>query len=220
MSDMLPNDQSSGENGDICESKRIIPEQDPIFSSLPPKKTTKKKNEKSFGAVLKDFLWIILIAVAISVMLKTFVVDSRVIPTLSMYPTIQVGDRIILNKLAYIGDKTPQRGDIVVFYPPAELNSKDDLIKRVIGLPGETLEIIGGVVYIDGEALDESYVYGIPDYDYSAVTIPDDCYFMMGDNRNSSLDSHLWNNPFIEAVDIRGRAIFIYWPLNRMGILK
>lgn len=213
MSYLLPNDQSSGENGDIQDSK-IISEQDPIFPSLPPKK------EKSVGSVIKDFLWIILIAVAISVVLKTFVVDSRVIPSLSMYPTIQVGDRVILNKLAYIGDRALQRGDIVVFYPPAELNSKDDLIKRVIGLPGETLQIIDGVVYINGEPLDESYVYGTPDYDYATVTIPDDCYFMMGDNRNESLDSHLWKNPFIENEDIRGRAVFVYWPLNRMGILK
>ncbi|MEG1536866.1 MAG: signal peptidase I [Clostridiales bacterium] len=172
------------------------------------------------NSFLKDMIVIFLSALVIAMVLKLFIVDSRVVPTGSMYPTIEMQDRVILNKLAYIGEKIPQRGDIVVFTAPAEMNSRFDFVKRVIGLPGETLEIKDNAVYINGEALVEDYIYEAPLYTYGPVTVPEDCYFMMGDNRNSSLDSHYWQDPFINEKAIKGKVVCRYWPISQIGVLK
>lgn len=166
---------------------------------------------------LRELLIIVISAVVLALLLKSFIVDSRMIPSTSMVPTLEVGDRVVLNKLAYLGNKEPERGDIIVFEPPAELNETYDLIKRVIGLPGETVYISGGVVYIDGEALEEDYLAEEPDYEYGPVLVPDDCYFMLGDNRNLSRDSHMWNDPFIHVDTIKGRSSLRYWPISRIG---
>ena len=177
----------------------------------------KQNNKKmSAGAWIKEMLIILICAIALAVVVKGFLVDSRAIPSSSMVPTIEIGDRVVLWKLAYVfGD--PERGDIVVFDAPAELHENDDLIKRVIGLPGDTVEIADGFVYINGEALEENYLAERPDYEYGPVTVPDDCYFMMGDNRNNSIDSHEWSNPFLPEDNIKGKAIFRYWPVSRIG---
>ncbi len=179
-----------------------------------PEKPVKK------SSFIKETLKVFVLALAIAIVLKLFIVDSRVVPTSSMYPTIEEQDRIVLNKLAYLGDSTPQRGDIVVFNPPEELNSPYDLVKRVIGLPGETLEVKDGAVYIDGQALVEDYIFEAPNYTYGPVTIPEDCYFMMGDNRNHSLDSHYWQDPFVHEDEIKGKVVFRYWPLSSLGVLE
>lgn len=180
------------------------------------KKAKVKGNKKS---AIKDFLLMFLYALIIAALLKTFIIDSRAIPTLSMYPTIDASDRVVLYRLAYIGDKVPERGDIVVFRPPAETGERSDLIKRVIGLPGETVEIKNGSVYIDGTVLTEDYLNAAPDYIYPEVTVPEGHYFMLGDNRNISGDSHVWANPFVSERQIKGQAIYRYWPLNRIGAI-
>lgn len=180
------------------------------------KKTAVSKQNKATHW-LKEILVIVLCALALAVVLKSFIIDTRAIPSSSMVPTIEEGDRVILWRLAYIFNSSPERGDIIVFNPPAELNEKDDLIKRVIGLPGETVEIKNGLVYIDGDPLDEDYLKEPPDYEFEPVTVPEDSYFMMGDNRNNSKDSHEWINPFIHEDEIKGKAIYRYWPLSRFG---
>ena len=162
---------------------------------------------------------VLVTAILIAVFLKAFIVDSRAIPTTSMVPTIEPGDRVVLSRVSYWGSRAPERGDVVVFSPPEELNENSDLIKRVIGLPGETVEVKNGLVYIDGVALDEPYVNEAPDYAYGPVTVPDDCYLVMGDNRNVSVDSHLWINPFLNEDSIKGKAVCLYWPINRIGAL-
>lgn len=183
------------------------------------KKQAKTNTKREKGSFLKDLLIILLSAIAIATFLKLFIVDSRVVPSSSMYPTIQIGDRIILNKLAYIGSLEPERGDIIVCKPPAELNSRYDLVKRVIGLPGETLEIKNGSVYINGEAIEEDYLNEEPIYTYNQIQIPEDCYFLLGDNRNQSLDSHYWSDPFINIKDIKGKVVGCYWPISDIGAL-
>ena len=182
-------------------------------------KQAKGNSKQKKGSFLKDMLIILLSAIAIATFLKLFIVDSRVVPSSSMYPTIQIGDRIILNKLAYLGSLEPERGDIIVCKPPAELNSRYDLVKRIIGLPGETLEVKNGLVYINGEPIEEDYLNEVPIYTYNQILIPDDCYFLLGDNRNQSLDSHYWADPFIDISDIKGKVVGCYWPISEIGAL-
>ncbi len=183
----------------------------------PNKKIGKKKG--GFFLILRETLTIFITALIIAFLLKSFIIDTRIIPSLSMYPTVHAGDRLIINKLSYIKDSLPQRGDIVVFKPPLELESKDDLLKRIIGLPGETLEVKEGQVYINGKALEENYLFEAPIYIYGPVEVPQGHYFMMGDNRNQSVDSHLWEQSFIPKEDILGKVLVRYWPLDRMGKL-
>ena len=176
------------------------------------------KKQRTSGSWLKELVIIFVCALAIALVVKSFLIDSRIVPSSSMYPTIEVGDRVLMWRLAYAFGGEPERGDIVVFEAPEELNESSDLIKRIIGLPGETIEIKNGAVYIDGEILDEAdYQHAVPQYEYGPVTIPEDCYFMLGDNRNKSIDSHEWDSPFIPIDDIKGKAIFRYWPISRMG---
>ena len=182
-------------------------------------KNSASPNNASKESWIKETLIIFLLALAVALVIKTFLVDTRLIPSASMYPTIEVGDRVLVDKITHIVGKTPERGDIVVFRAPAELNQKSDLIKRVIGLPGDTIFIKDGLVYINDEAIAEDYLNEAPDYEYGPVTVPEGCYFMLGDNRNHSVDAHRWSDPFISIKDIKGKAFFCYWPINRIGDL-
>lgn len=170
---------------------------------------------KSF---FKELISIVVIAFVLAMVLRTFVVEGRIIPTGSMLPTIQLQDRVMVNKFIYYF-KEPERGDIVVFDPPEVLNSKEDYIKRVIGLPGETIEIKNATVYVDGEALVEPYLYEIINYEFGPVVVPEDALFVMGDNRNLSFDSHRWN-AWLTRDHLKGKAFLIYWPLNHMVMLE
>ncbi|MDO4581069.1 MAG: signal peptidase I [Bacillota bacterium] len=182
------------------------------------KKKTKRK--QGFGAAVKEMLIIIAMAVAIAAVIKLFLFDTRIIPTTSMTPTISVNDRIVMSRLSYAFGSVPERGDIVVFTAPEELSMKDDLVKRVIGLPGDTIEIKDGLVYINGEPYAEDYLLEPPYYYMEPLTVPEGCYFMLGDNRNGSNDGHLWSEKFVPLDDIKGKALFCYWPLSRFGSLQ
>ena len=139
----------------------------------------------------------------------------------SMIPTLPVGERLFIYKLAYKFGHTPQRGDIIVFVPPASLGSSDDYIKRVIGLPGEIVKIQGGNVYIDNPTkgteieLDEPYVAAPVDKDFTSGVIPAGQYFVMGDNRNNSNDSRYWGT--VPLDKIVGRAWWVTWPFSKFG---
>jgi signal peptidase I len=172
---------------------------------------------------------IILMAVLLcTVLLRTYVVQSFSIPSLSMYPTLQVGDRIIVNKLSY-DVHSIHRGDIVVFArPPLEDQEYADLVKRVIGLPGETISSEGGHVYINGKRLSEPWLPPGPDSYTSAlpgdphpqfnlpgpVKIPAGDYYVMGDNRTDSEDSRYFG-PIPKSL-IVGRAVAVVWPLSHL----
>lgn len=149
--------------------------------------------------------------------IRTFVAEARYIPSGSMLPTLQINDRLIIDKVSYHFVE-PHRGDIVVFSPTEALraqNFKDAFIKRIIGLPGDTVEIADGKVYVNGEALAENYLQDYPDYQWGPEVVPQDQYLVLGDNRNNSFDSHLWG--FVPRENIIGRAVVRFWPLNRMG---
>lgn len=160
---------------------------------------------------LMEWIIIIEIAVVFAIVLNLFIIVNAEVPTASMETTIMTGDRVFGNRLAYIS-KEPARGDIVMFKFPD--NEKKLFIKRIIGMPNETLEMRNGKIYIDGseKPLDEPYLNVIPEGDYGPITIPDDAYFMMGDNRNNSADSRYWVNTFVYRNKIAGKAILKYYP--------
>jgi signal peptidase I len=179
---------------------------------------------------LREAIIVVGVAVLVAVLLRTFVVQTFFIPSGSMEPTLQVGDRILVNKLSYhlhgVG-----RGDIVVFSRPAAENcggpEVNDLVKRVVGLPGETLSLSGGHVYVDGRPLDESWLPasaqgvtrpGPGGTLYSlqhAYKVPADDYFVMGDNRTDSCDSRYWG-PIPKSL-IVGKVEMRVWPLSSIG---
>lgn len=169
---------------------------------------------------VRDMIIIIILALAIAFAVKNFVLDSMVVPTASMYPTVHIGDRILMNRLSYIGDNPPQRGDIVVFKAPADADVNGDLLKRIIGEPGDLIEVKNSHVYINGDPYEEGYLAETIDYEYGPVTVPEGQYFMLGDNRNLSADSHYWQDPFIPAEDIKGKAFLCYWPLDRIALIS
>lgn len=171
----------------------------------------KKKSLKShIMREIASYIFIVAAAFALACLCNRFLIVNARIPSGSMIPTITQGNRIIGNRLAYIKSE-PRRGDVVVFYYPDDESQK--FIKRIIGLPGETIFISDGIVYIDGQPLDESAYLTVETYGVSGpFTIPDDCYFMMGDNRNSSNDSRFWTNHFVHKDKIIAKALFCYYP--------
>ena len=142
-------------------------------------------------------------------------VSARVrVDGFSMRPTLQDGEYILVNKLAYkMGE--PQRGDIIVFIFP--INPQEDLIKRVIGLPGETIAVHNGVVTVDGIPLTEPYIASPPAYDGDWV-VPEGQLFVLGDNRNDSRDSHQWR--FLPLENVIGKAVLIYWPPEEWQVIN
>lgn len=158
-----------------------------------------------------DYLKIIIIAVILAVVVNKTLIVNAAIPSGSMEDTIHPGDRIIGLRPAYLFDD-PKRGDIIIFkYPDDE---EQTFIKRIIGLPGETVQVVDGKVYIDGSSapLEEDYLKEKMEGDFGPYQVPEDSYFVMGDNRNHSLDSRYWENHFVTADEIIGKALFQYYP--------
>jgi signal peptidase I len=150
---------------------------------------------------------------------RQFVAEARYIPTGSMEPTLQINDRLVIEKISYHFNP-PQRGDIVVFGPPEMAISqtgrpKEVYIKRVIGLPGDTVEVKDQTVWVNGEALRETYIKAPTQYQWGPETVPTDAYLVLGDNRNNSFDSHVWG--FVPQKNIIGRAVVRFWPPERLG---
>lgn len=167
--------------------------------------------EKKTSAKAEVLSWIkvIISAIIIALFVDFVIIANAVVPTGSMESTIPAGSRIMGLRL-YYNFNEPERGDIVIFkYPDDE---KVDYLKRIIGLPGETVEIVSGKVYIDGELLDEPYLDEEPTGDFGPYQVPEDSYFMLGDNRAVSKDSRYWNNTYVRKDKIIAKAFFMYWP--------
>ena len=161
--------------------------------------------------IVKEFLdWIKAIGLAIIIVyfVQKFIFINLTIPSLSMYPTLQVGDRCISTRLSYLFSEI-ERGDVIIFTPPFESDCL--YVKRVIGLPGETIEGKDGMIYINGNLIPD-YSAVIMNEDFGPFVIPEDSYFMMGDNRNNSYDSRFWDNHFVTKEAIYGRVLFKYYP--------
>ena len=180
-------------------------------------------NKKSGIKDIIDFCIPIVIAVALALCLRTFVFANAVVPTGSMLNTIQEGDRIIASRLAY-NNNDPERYDIILFHYPD--NEKEIYVKRIIGLPGETVQIVKGVVYVtktDGKTiqLDDSFITtGTPYGDFGPYEVPEDSYFMLGDNRNNSKDSRYWKNTYVKKDKIIGKVKFRYYPSKNGSCIK
>ena len=152
-------------------------------------------------------------------LLDTFIIINAVVPSGSMENTIPSGARVIGSRLSY-NDSTPERYDIVVFHYPDD--EKQLFVKRVIGLPGETVTIIDGKVYINDETepLDDSFIAEPMEGSFGPYAVPEGCYFMMGDNRNNSLDSRYWVNTFVAEDKILGKALFVWYPFSSWGTIN
>jgi len=168
---------------------------------------------------------VVITAVILALIIRTFVVQAFKIPTGSMRPTLIEGDRILVNKFIY-RFKDPGRGDIIVFKYPED--KKKDFIKRLIGFGGEMIRIKDGSILVNGRpvekssALQQIYYYNKPATLYgeegTVIRVPEDSYFVLGDNSASSRDSRYWG--FVPKKYLVGKAFVIYWPLNRMKALK
>jgi signal peptidase I len=186
-------------------------------SSPPPKKSQR-------SSFWKETAQTVGLSVALALGFRVAVAQAYYLPPSgSMEPTLQNYDRVIVDKLSY-RFQTPQRFDIVVFEPNEAVikgcglsaeKQKSSLIKRVIGLPGDRVEVKEGVTYINGQPLSEPYLVKAPKYDLPLTTVPTNSYFALGDNRNNSCDGHIWG--FVPKENIIGKATLRFWPLAHFG---
>ncbi len=180
-----------------------------------------KRVIKQIGAFFLDIIETVVLALAIFVLVYLFLVQPHQVRGNSMYPTFHDGEYLLTDKLSYrLGE--PGRGDVIVFQAPQ--NQEYDYIKRIVGLPGDRVKIKNSQVYINGEPLDESYLPG--DFTTSGgsflgedkeIVIPEGEYLVLGDNRSHSSDSREWGDVPVE--NIIGKALFRYWPLNKLGLV-
>lgn len=186
------------------------------------KKSAREKREEEQSAVKEVISWFITIALAVAAALfiKSYVIINANIPSGSMENTIMTGDRLFGNRLAY-KKKEPKRGDIIIFKFPDD--ETENYVKRVIGLPNETVYIENGKIYIDGSdtPLEEPYLkeeWEVATGPYS-FTVPEDSYLVLGDNRNNSYDSRYWENTYVKSEKILGKAVLRYYPVSEAGSL-
>ena len=199
-----------------------MPEETPLDerSSQASTESVPRARRTSRQRAVLEWIAILLVAVAVSFFMRTYALQTFYIPSGSMEPTLQIGDRIIVSKLSLdIG--AIHRGDILVFKaPPAEHcgDPVTDLVKRVIGLPGDHLTSRGNTIYVNGAALKETWTHYEPlSTPIGQVTVPANQYFMMGDNHPNSCDSRMWGT--VPRSDIIGRAFLRIWPIARAGFL-
>ena len=197
-------------------------EDDPVLSEAARPVTVESEpveREKPSG-VRNVVEWVVIAggALLVAFIIKTFLLQAFYIPSLSMAPTLQVNDRVLVNKLSYDLHEV-NRGDLVVFEsPPNEGSETKDLIKRVVGLPGETVESRDGKILVNGQVLDEPYLdRGVTTGALDKVVVPPDHLWVMGDNRANSRDSRFFG-PIPESLVI-GRAFVRVWPITQIGLL-
>jgi signal peptidase I len=195
------------------------------------KSKTKEQTKEKTKSKAKEYIESIIIAILIAVFIRTFIICAYKIPSRSMVQTLLVGDHILVNKFIYgvkmpllrntiIPVTNPQRGDIVVFIYPNDRSK--DFIKRVIGVGGDTIEIKNKKIFINGKEYSDSYgiysdniIYPAtmqPRDNFGPITVPKNSIFVMGDNRDESLDSRFWG--FVDLKDVEGKAFIIYWSWN------
>ena len=195
-------------------------------------KDDKSKTKEKTKSNVKEYIESIIIAILIALFIRTFIICAYKIPSRSMVQTLLVGDHILVNKFLYgvkipllrntiIPVREPKRGEIVVFIFPNDRSK--DFIKRVIGVGGDAIEIKNKKIFINGKEYSDSYgiysdniIYPAtmqPRDNFGPVTVPKDSIFVMGDNRDESLDSRFWG--FVNLKDVEGKAFIIYWSWNR-----
>ncbi len=193
-----------------------------------------KNKKQKIKLIVKEWSESIVIAFILAMIIRTTAVQAFKIPTGSMRLTLVEGDVILVNKLVYgakipftqsrlPGTRQPKTGDVIVFIYPE--NPKKDFIKRLVATEGETVEIKNGTVYINEQPLldpsfSQRYYYNRGDYgkEGEKIVVPKDSYFVLGDNSQSSQDSRYWG--FVPKNNVIGKALLIYWPLNRIRLIK
>ena len=212
-SGLVPDEDS----GILCDTKE---QEDTIKES---RSTASRREEEQFDIKKEIRSWIFTLALtfALIFVLKNYVIINAMVPTGSMENTIMPEDQLFGNRLAYVSDE-PKRGDVIFFYYPDDESQK--FVKRIIGLPGEKVTITDAKIYIDDSEvpLDEPYlkeewIYGTGPYEFQ---VPEGCYFVLGDNRNTSQDARYWENTYVKKEKIIGKAVFIYYPFDRMGVVE
>ena len=166
-------------------------------------------SEKKVKKEIIEWIVTLVAAVAVALFINNFIIVNATVPSSSMEKTIMTNDRVIGLRLAY-KNNDPERGDIIIFKFPDD--EKILYIKRVIGLPGDMVEIHDGAVYLNGQVLDEPYITMETEGNFGPYTVPEGHYFMLGDNRNNSADSRYWKNTYLEREKIVGKAVMRYWP--------
>ena len=189
--------------------------------------------KKETKQIIKDNLKLIVFSVLLSLTARTAIAENRFIPSESMLPSLKINDKIFVEKITE-HTKGIKRSDIVVFFPPFLEKDRNDIfstitrklsfpnheawIKRVVALPGEKVMIENGIVYINSSPLEERYIKEKPFYNMEEKIVPEGSLFVLGDNRNNSADSHIWG--FLPEKYVVGKAIFRYWPLERIGTIS
>ncbi|MBF2057050.1 MAG: signal peptidase I [Cyanobacterium sp. T60_A2020_053] len=169
--------------------------------------------------VIKEVVQTIILALFLSFGIRTFVAEARYIPSSSMEPTLQINDKLIIEKMTY-RFRTPKREEIIVFNATEALQKEgfnSAFIKRVIGIPGDEVMVKDRVVTVNGKVVEEDYIKEAPSYNFGPVVVPPDNYLVLGDNRNNSYDSHMWG--YVPKDKIVGRALVRFWPPNRLGVI-
>ncbi len=171
------------------------------------------RRHPALSFVLETFQTILL-AIILYFLIDLVVARVRV-ENISMLPTLEPGEFLLVNRLAYRFGGDVHQGDIVIF--PSPYNPQEDYIKRAIGLEGDLVRVLDHKVYVNGNLLDERYIKDAPVYN-GEWKVPQGAVFVLGDNRNDSEDSHIWG--FIQRESIIGKAVAIYWPLDKIRTLK
>ncbi|WPT11718.1 Chloroplast processing peptidase [Picochlorum sp. SENEW3] len=205
----------------------------PIPPSAPPMSTSDDSGD-NVSSSQKDSLWpdwlskddvqTVAIAVALSYTIRLLIAEPRFIPSLSMYPTFDIGDRLVAEKITYRFVRSPETEDVVIFHPAkgvgrgGGLLDDDVFIKRIVAVQGDTVQVKNGKLIVNGVARSEPYINEKPKYTLAPFVVPPGHVFVMGDNRNNSYDSHIWGP--LPTENIIGRAVWKYWPLTKFGPLQ
>lgn len=173
-------------------------------------KDTKKK--RSIAKEILSYILVISIALVVAIVINNFVIINATVPTNSMANTIKENDKLFGYRLAYLFFE-PQRGDVVIFEHQCYKDSeKEALVKRVVGIEGDTVQIINGVLYRNGKVIEENFLAEPMEGSYGPYVVPAGCYFLLGDNRNISDDARFWDYAYVKKEDIIAKAVFKYAP--------
>ena len=170
----------------------------------------------NWGQEIKDWVISILIAVVLALFIRYFIVELYLVEGPSMRPTLTHSERLVVNKFIYFF-RTPQRGEILVFRYPRD--PRRDFIKRVIGIPGDIIEVRQGQVFRNGELLLEPYILEMTRGSFPATKVPEGHVFAMGDNRNNSEDSRSKAVGFVPLEMVKGKAVLVFWPPSQFKAL-
>lgn len=204
-------DLDNSEVEDKNSKKEDVSTEDIAIDNNENKSDKVVEKKSNFMKELRSYIIIIVAAVLVAIFVNNFILSNTRVPTGSMENTIMCGNRLFGNRLAYRFEK-PKRGDVIIFKFPDDETGKTNFIKRVIGLPGETVNIVDGTVYVDGKQIKEDYLKEEPQGSFGPFEVPENSYFVMGDNRNNSNDARFWENTYVTEDKIIAKAVIKYWP--------